>query len=759
MAQPAAKPLFPPIPVWPPEPAPKPPGEATPVPAPNGTQSAVPAEKSSAPPPPSAAVKMLTQSEPPQPLSPALKYSAIAGACLAAMALVGYLVFGRNTEKPLPADLLSAVEENSGVPGLEFSLSDRQEHPVNRHEVSGKFVAKAILPQALFVQVNTVSFLQAHDVDLNRLRKSSGALAGPEGKRLRELAGFTDLPVNPLDLILLEERAHQGQEVVFNVSYGATRKSKGVWDITVECTPVGSKPAGRPKSSFMGNILIVSDPHAVASLQDLVDKQFAFDEKVAAAREQFQDALRKEQEARVAHFAEFVKPGSLFTGTATSRNGETYPLSLEFTAASGSTSRRVQALLRNDGGWQDTRSFQGDWDVDASAERMVLALRSPASQAMPGAGPFLSAGDAWMLELTASADSTELYGQTSGYSYKFEAVAAADVARVRSELRASHQAYLDATAPGMVYRGTVSYVYTQSVENVFLHFVRQEDNGAQLIAVLESTEHPAWRRYLRGSVVSSKYRSGGKPVRLESAAGRRIRRAPEESVFNPLMYPSPTFTLEGNTLRGKDENFRYSLTAVSKDGLSEHLAANKGYETPSFPSQPGAYVLHDGRWDLLPANGGKPGTGFKSVAKHISAFFSSLSKDDDSEPKDVRIGDLIFDGTDPVPAVKSDPLVIVFVGPVKPFSADALSHNPDLKYYPALEIAHSTVHEDGKRSADLYRIAPTLSGFGEKRLSADVETPLDGVTLLTCSGALESGSYALNVPNSTTPAFEFKVQR
>jgi hypothetical protein len=277
--------------------------------------------------------------------------------------------------------------------------------------------------------------------------------------------------------------------------------------------------------------------------------------------------------------------------------------------------------------------------------------------------------------------------------------------------------------------------------------------------VLESTEHPAWRRYLRGSIVSSKYRSGGQPIRLESAVGRRIRRAPEESVFNPLMYPSPTFTLEGNSLHGKDENFRYSLTAVSKDGLSEHLAANKGYESPAFPTQPGAYILDDGKWDPLPANGGKPGTGFKSVAKHISAFFSSLNKDDDSEPKDVRIGDLVFDGTDPVPAVKSDPLVIVFVGPVKPFPADALAHNPDLKYYPALEIAHSAVHEDGKRSADLYRIAPALSGFGEKRLAADVESPLDGVTLLTCTGTLDSGSYALNIPNSTTPAFEFKVQR
>lgn len=567
-----------------------------------------------------------------------------------------------------------------------------------------------------------------------------------------------DLPVNPLDFTFLKEQTPKGQPVAFKVSYSASLKSKKDWDVTVTCTPDGPLPQGQLRANFSGDVLVVSELGADRAVRGLVEKQFAFDAQVAEAREKFRDELRRDREERIDRFALLVKPGRLFTGVATARDGLKVPVSLEF-ATPPPGSRQLRALLRNDGGWPDAREFQGEWDVDASAERMAIELRSTAAESIPKAGPILSANLNWNLPLSTAADSGVADGQAAGCSYHFTAVAPADDAKVRAELQTSFQQCLDATAPNVLYQGSATSRKDYSSEPVVLRFLRQENNGGLVTAVLISARDPSWRRHLRGTLIVSKYRSGGRPIRFEAVAGRRLRRAPDNSVFSSLLNVAPSFFLEGGNLMGDDNNFHYTLAPMRQEEQDAHRARNNAYESPAYPTQPGAYALRDGEWIPLPVNGVKIVKGIKGVANQISAFFSSLTKEDDedSAPKNVHSADLVFEGTEPLPAIKANPLVLAFVGPTRPFPADMLAKNPDLHNYPAFEVTRTSAREDGKRSAELFRIAPGVTGFADKRLAADLEYPVDGVILFTCVAPAEPGNYAISILNSPTQAFEFKV--
>jgi hypothetical protein len=280
-----------------------------------------------------------------------------------------------------------------------------------------------------------------------------------------------------------------------------------------------------------------------------------------------------------------------------------------------------------------------------------------------------------------------------------------------------------------------------------------EQDGALIEATLRSLDIPGVQAIMRGTVDLN----SGK-LSLTRIDGRINTGHYLHSSLFTVSYGEHTVDLAikadgvSGTVRNEDWKVRFALSAAPASQTTGDR--NPGSD---YPSTAGAYVWSDGSWKALPANNGHVSYTITAVASQLGGFLNALNGK--NQPQNAtrpdKLAELAFDGHDPIPGVDGRNVVIAIVGPIPPTSANLLNQYPELRDYPAVEMAPTYRDNDGIRTANLYRIVPGLAGFRDTRVPALVERINDNVTTLTCAQALPAGTYAVS---ASTNLFELMVK-
>lgn len=211
---------------------------------------------------------------------------------------------------------------------------------------------------------------------------------------------------------------------------------------------------------------------------------------------------------------------------------------------------------------------------------------------------------------------------------------------------------------------------------------------------------------------------------------------------------------------------------ISSQTSTQPAAASASRGPTAVPalsaSAPGAYVFAHGAWVPLPRNNAHV---LQTTPQKLTGLLGNFERWEDAAagkstaPAKREIAELVFDGSDEVPAAPTIDLVIAYVGPLATISFEQQRRYPELKSYPSMELVPMKTSANGARYAPLFSIAPGFMGFGPARVTdATVEQraipPYDGVavhtaTYLRCATPLPAGHYALSCGPGT---FELMVE-
>jgi hypothetical protein len=603
-----------------------------------------------------------------------------------------------------------------------------------------KFDAEGGVPTTLYVRENTASHLRR---TLNLSPASSSSLSeaaqAATDTRLRERAGVSDTPVDPLEVVILRETLSTGSRFPF-AGVATAQRIAGQWQFTLlQGTFTTAIPEGEPRASFGDKTYLAGTDDE--ELRKLVAQQTDYVARVEKARDELAEENKRDRETRLAHFHTLIGTGTLFIGEGKQANGDDIPISLEITAAKAG-SRQISAALRNDGGWSDARPFLDTWKFDDATGAFSLNLMSRSGQALPDAGPLLATKDALSLAVQLSDEGKLTNTADSDVALILKRVPPEETVERKARLARRFDAALAVTRPDTLYHGTATSKETVTSEKVLLRFTKQSLDGS-LHASFESAEAgSSLKRVLRGAIVDNLHRGGDEPIQLQMAGGGRTRSAKPGTLFAHATDTTPRFKIDGSQLTGSDAAFTYEFTRVSAEQASLLKKASESSTAPALTNLPratGVHVLIDGQWQSLPRNGGSTSSGIGGLARGL------FSKNKDAEKPAV----LVFKGSTPPPVVPGEKLTLTFKGKI-PARAKGVPTD-----YPVIEAASTTAQEDRTRSAPLARIASGFAGFGENRLAATVAQPAADLLTITFTETLAPGTYAVLVG---TDGYEFTVK-
>gem|GEM_PF-2785436 len=696
-----------------------------------------------APPPPPVSNPPLHER---QPLSSKRKRPLLIAVAALIVIIVATLFWSRSSSRVSENELVAWLRSETPGP-LTLDRVESTIVPQSDGSCIVKFAAHASVFAALYERENTAGYLRRTlgltPASASVLRDATQAAADP---RIRERAGISDTPADPLDAIVLRETTAAGGDLPLS-GVATARKHDGRWTFSLlQGSLSRAVPRGQPRASFGEKNYVAGSPADDEALRKLVALQADFIARIEKIRTESSAETKRDRESRLANFQSLIAPGSLFTGQTAKRSGASeIHASLEITSVKTNASRQVAALLRNDGGWGDARAFLGTWKFDDTNGVFLLNLMSRSGQSIAYAGPLLETRDALSLTLQLSADGRLTSPATSEIPLDLTRVNPEDVAATKATLGTILHLALAATKPGALYQGTASSKDTHASESVLLRFQKQADDGTSLTATLESAGpgnrlHRPWR----GAIVDSRYRNDGHPLRLQMPGSGRSRSAKPGTLFALATDTAPGLAIDGERLTGEDSAYTYAFTRVSAEQAASLTAtadesAADAANAPAYPRSSGAYIEIQGEWTPLPRNGGSTSQGIAGFARGL------FSKNKDAD----KPATLVFKGDNPPPVVTGDGLTLLVKGK-PPSRAKGVSTD-----YPLLEAGRTERQADGTRVATLERITPGFSGFGATRLAATVAQPADEVLTLTFSTTLEPGTYALLVG---TDGYEFTVE-
>jgi hypothetical protein len=452
-------------------------------------------------------------------------------------------------------------------------------------------LAKAWPVQPLFNKVDMGDYLRrTFQIDPDSTAAARSLLADKDSLMRPEFARARPFPPDPYLATLLQVASPA--EVAFTYKgVVLAHGSSGAWSFSLVSGGFeGSSPQGEPRSAFGDATFIGGDAKDDARLRSQASDLQAFADRLAAVRRDNEAAHAATVAARLEGLLAMIAPGRVFAGKALEageQSGTT--LYLEFTGLTAGDG--VTALLRNDGGWHNARSFQGTWSADDESRVLTLDLASPASQAVHAGGPVLENTQDWTLGLSMDARG-ELMGKTRFFQYQFQPVLPAMVPGLKARLEAEYETAVAATEPGSLYQGTVASSASGKSETVLMRFTGRSRDGKSFEATIESPSHP-WKRPLHGSIIDNARRSGGEPIRMRSAAKEALEDAPADSVIGEAEDLELSLGIREGALLGEDGRFTYQLAATGETDLQK-LEAGRAERARRFMDVVRAGIAFDG---------------------------------------------------------------------------------------------------------------------------------------------------------------------
>ena len=504
---------------------------------------------------------------------PRFSVSKIAAGLAALGLLAGAVLYVWREQTPVPqADVEAFLDKTQGSGHLHFSVARLVTLKKGEDGTQMAVAAAGRTLEPLFTTIGASDYLTRtfgaaprSASDARRILSEGGSRG--EAGRTAEAA----VPENPYLATILAS----------NTPAGATFEFQGIIDVhrqgsqrvlTLESGGfVGPGPQGEPRSAFQGPTYVAGDPQDEGRLRKLV----AGVESLAKQRTPTSGTPPPVQsgdgEGLRSAFLAALAPGRILRGLATEtglEQGTTLYLEIVDVSRDGD----VKALLRNEGGWELARSFQGIVGPAEGFETEALTLVSHPNQAVRGGGPILEDAQTWSLALRWN-PLKGLSGESRHYEFQFQLISGQEASEARASLAREYESAMGATGPGALFIGSATARSSGASEAILLRFMTREDRGATLGARIESTTQ-TWQRNLSGMIVANSRRSGGDPIRLEAASAGAVQVAPPESVFGWRDNLQIRLGADRGSLVGEDEHFIYKLS-IATDADLHRLEAER----------------------------------------------------------------------------------------------------------------------------------------------------------------------------------------
>lgn len=482
-------------------------------------------------PPPPPPVPGTMPSAPSQPGSP-LKWI-LAGVAVVLLA-GGYWVWNHFIDVPPPNKIQMVVTQQLGQPNLAVDKVSTKLLNKNGNTAEFECTAVAKIVQAQYQRVSLDKYLADHGADAGIFRQMQMMLSRANGKDILAEAKVDSLPAIGNDVTLVKKVAAAGQRITFTGHVEATHDRVG-WEprLTESLRPVEPLPGGYLLSAIGGQTMDIDDASNAATLDRLVKNINA---DTLAKLEGAASRLHSKEEAK---YVARLMPGTLFKGTATKNNGEITLLYLEISKVNADR-QELTATLRNDGGWDDYRRFQGSYSyVDTNGE-FVLSLNSRSEQAVQSCGPFLDWQQDYQINFVFDGDLLTASPRNWGthYELSFNRVREEEKTGVINTATEWQQDWLAATKVDAGYKVLVTAAGRNWSGTYDFKFTKQDRHGssADVGAALYDRAH-GWKKQFSGFLVLNKYRADKVPLRL-TADSQDNRDAVQNDRSGPFAWQS-----------------------------------------------------------------------------------------------------------------------------------------------------------------------------------------------------------------------------
>lgn len=449
-------------------------------------------------------------------------------------------------------------------------------------------------------------------------------------------------------------------------------------------------------------------------------------------------AMRTDLDAEFARAASIAAPGSLYRGTAVSKaSGSSEPILLRFTGRSQdgeSLQAEIESTSRT---WK--RPLLGS--IIGNSRRSdgePIRLRTGREEAVEEAPPESVLGARDDLEIRLGAEAGSPSGDDERFTYRFVAVADADLRKLDSNRAERAGRFIDVLRDGISYDGFIrdeqGYVTQARLE--VDHIDRQK--GAIAASIHSLVLLNVYQDFL-----GTWNPSDGS---LALATTGRGQFDFSDSLAVPFLVAPVAYSLHlalvGNAITGGIKgDTRWAMEFPVDTFLS---APREGTETgppasggafPPFPRNHGAYLLSSGIWRPLPRNNGHmatetvhPMTDEEASGGALGVLSQGVRR---MASKGEKVSYLEFDGKDPRPQTGPAAVTLLFIG-------------EDSTRTPQVELAPLDTLKDGRRRIEMVGGSRETARFGEQRCAAFVRRVGAGAVLLTSTAALAPGTYAFN---------------
>ncbi|MGC4071469.1 MAG: hypothetical protein QM760_02905 [Nibricoccus sp.] len=254
---------------------------------------------------------------PPRPrLSLKARLVLILGTVALVVAIAASLTWAHFRGRVPEAEFIAWLHTQSST-GLTIDKLAKTVTPQNDGSSLIKFDASGTLPAPLYVREDTASHLRntlhlspALDSVVREAAKSSANV------RIRERAGLSDTPIDPLEAVVLRETTAAGTTAPLSGMATAARVD-GQWRFALLKETLSSPSLeGQPRAAFGEKTYLIGNADDDAALKQLVEKQASDFTRLEKAAAEIAMENKRDRQSRITRFHERITPGTLFTGTS-----------------------------------------------------------------------------------------------------------------------------------------------------------------------------------------------------------------------------------------------------------------------------------------------------------------------------------------------------------------------------------------------------------------------------------------------------------